>query len=158
MFFKYKRALTLLAPCAGQRKLLEEVKDPVFSNGMMGKGFAVVPTDGEIFMPVNAKITNIFPTKHALGMETKQGVEILLHLGVDTVELQGEAFDILVEVGQELEAGTKIIQMDVPKVIAAGKETDVLVLLTNQEQIKKLTFHEKRTVAATEAIAKLSLK
>ena len=101
-----------MSPVDGIVEAIETVNDPVFSQKMIGDGFAIFPESQEIYAPVNGVITNIFPTKHALGMVSETGVEVLLHFGIDTVELKGEPFEILVRENQTVTADTKIALID----------------------------------------------
>ncbi len=114
---------------------VEEVNDPVFSSKAMGDGFAVEPTNGEIVSPVSGKITNVFPTKHAIGIETDSGVEILVHMGLDTVELNGDGFEVLVSEGDIVDYGTPLAQMNLESISQAGKETSVVVVFVNGDKL-----------------------
>lgn len=120
---------------------IEDVQDEVFSAKMMGDGFAVIPRSNEVVAPINAKVTNVFPTKHAIGLETDGGVEVLVHMGLDTVELDGEPFQVEVKEGDVVEAGETLAQMDIEKVKASGKKTSIIVAFTNEEQIKALSLN-----------------
>ena len=103
MFGLKKKKLDLSSPVDGKLIKLAQVPDEVFSQGLMGQGFAIEPTADMIYTPVAGKITNVFPTKHAIGIKTKQGPELLLHLGLDTVELNGTPFELLVTEGQNVD-------------------------------------------------------
>lgn len=126
--------LNVYAPISGYVINLTEVKDKVFASGAVGKGFGIEPTENEVLSPVEGKIMMIANTKHAIGIITKQGYEILLHLGIDTVELNGEAFSIYVNVGQKVKAGTKLANMDLTKIKEANLEPTVITLVTNAEE------------------------
>lgn len=125
--------LDLYAPADGQLIPITEVNDQVFSKKMLGDGFAVQPTANDIVSPVVGKVTSIFPTKHAIGLLMENGLEVLVHMGLDTVELKGEPFEILVADGQTVAAGTPLAKMDREKVISLGKGTDIIVVFTNLE-------------------------
>lgn len=124
----------------GEGKLIPiaEVSDEVFSQKMMGDGFAVIPTDGKIFAPIAGTILNVFPTKHALGIKTASGVEVLLHMGIDTVSLKGEPFTLFVEEGQEIRQGQLIADVDLNAITEAGRKTDMIVVFTNPDAIESL--------------------
>lgn len=124
----------------GQVVPITDVSDKVFSQKMMGDGFAVVPTTGEIFAPVAGTILNIFPTKHAMGIQTTSGVEVLLHMGIDTVSLKGEPFELYVEDGQQVARGQLIAKVDLEMIQAAGRHTDMIVVFTNPDNIASLTI------------------
>lgn len=119
----------------GVVKPVSESSDAVFSQKMMGDGYFVVPENGTIYSPVKGKISSVFPTKHAVGITTDTGLEVLLHMGVDTVELKGGPFDLKVAEGQEVTPETVVAEVDLAGVKAAGKQTDMLVLVTNMDHV-----------------------
>lgn len=129
--FKKKKTEAFFAPVDGKFVPLNEVSDPVFSQKMMGEGFGIKPTLAEIYSPIKGTITTIFQTKHAIGLTGTSGSEVLIHIGLDTVELAGEPFDIHVKEGQTVDEATLLVTADFEKVRAAGKEDVVLTLLTN---------------------------
>ena len=131
---------TLYAPADGKVVAITEVSDPVFSQKMMGDGFAVQPTNGTIYAPVAGTISSIFETKHAIGILTPGGAEVLVHMGLDTVELKGAPFEVLVSEGDTVTPETKLAVMDLDAVIAAGKQTDVLTVITNAEKVRQLSL------------------
>lgn len=130
--------MNIYSPVKGSLKAIEEVNDEVFSLKMMGDGIAVVPEQGRVVAPVAGEITAVFPTGHAVGIAA-DGVELLLHLGLDTVELNGKFFTSHVTQGQTVQAGELLIEMDVAEIKKAGYETDVLLVVTNAggKQIEK---------------------
>lgn len=125
----------LFSPGNGNIIVLDEVPDPVFSKKIMGEGFALQPTDGKIYAPVTGEVISIFETQHAIGILTPLGAEILIHMGLDTVELKGEPFAVKAQVGDQVTPGTLLAEMDLAKVKAAGKKTDVVVVMTNSEKM-----------------------
>ncbi|MCH1976662.1 PTS transporter subunit IIBC [Enterococcus hirae] len=135
---------------AGEVIDLATVNDPVFSKKMMGDGFAVIPTTGEVVAPVTGKVVSIFPTKHAIGMETEEGAEVLIHMGIDTVQMDQPAFEILVTEGQTVEAGAKLAQMNLTEIKNEGKDITIMVVFTdgkvNEMILKHLGPTELRTV------------
>lgn len=130
----------IYAVSTGQLIPISEVADEVFSQKMMGDGFAVIPTEGQVFAPVSGRILNIFPTKHALGIETASGVEVLLHMGIDTVSLKGGPFTLYVEDGQEIQRGQLIADVDLEMLVAENRKSDMIVVFTNPDKIEKLTI------------------
>ena len=159
MFFSKKsKSLQIMSPVDGIVEAIETVNDPVFSQKMIGDGFAIFPESQEIYAPVNGVITNIFPTKHALGMVSETGVEVLLHFGIDTVELKGEPFEILVRENQTVTADTKIALIDLEKIAEFDKEPDILVILTNQDQYSSIELVASNEVAHQDTVAKVSIK
>ncbi|MEG0294802.1 PTS system trehalose-specific EIIBC component [Enterococcus sp.] len=133
----------LYSPGEGRIVSLDVVNDPVFSTNIMGEGFALRPTTNQVYSPVNGEIVSIFETKHAIGILTKTGAEILVHMGLDTVELKGEPFTVHVKVGQIVTPQTLLAEMDITKVKAAGKETDIVVVMTNNEKMADYTLNHK---------------
>lgn len=138
-FFKKDKGLEVSAPTDGTLYPITEVTDDVFSEKMLGDGFAVKPSNGEIFAPVAGKITTVFPTKHAIGISTTDGLEILLHLGIDTVELNGTPFEVYVEQGDEVKQGQKLAKMDVQQVVDSGRDSSVIVVYTNMNLIEEIS-------------------
>lgn len=113
IFKKKNKSSIILAPTNGEILELSYVPDEVFSNKIMGDGFAIKSNDGVIVSPVDATVEMIFDTKHAMGLKTDDGLELLIHLGIDTVNLKGEGFEIFTNVGDKVKAGDKIMKMDV---------------------------------------------
>ena len=122
---------TLVAPTAGEAVPLASVPDPVFSTGALGEGFGVRPGSGDVVAPVGGAVTMVAGTGHAVGITTDDGLEILLHLGVDTVELEGRPFALTVAAGQRVRAGEAIGTMDLEQIREAGKDTTAIVAVTN---------------------------
>lgn len=148
---------TLYAPADGKVVAITEVSDPVFSQKMMGDGFAVQPTNGTIYAPVAGTISSIFETKHAIGILTPGGAEVLVHMGLDTVELKGAPFEVLVSEGDTVTPETKIAVMDLEAVTAAGKQTDVLTVITDAEKVRQLSLTTTGTVTAKTAVGSAEL-
>lgn len=137
---------TLHAVANGQVIPIEQVNDPVFSQKFMGDGFAVMPTDGIITSPVTGEIMNVFPTQHAVGIKTPNGVEVLLHMGLDTVELKGEPFKTIVKEGDQVTPETLISTVDLQAITDAGKDTAMVVVLTNMDKVKSFEVTEGTAV------------
>ncbi|EOT41331.1 N-acetylglucosamine-specific PTS transporter subunit IIBC [Enterococcus dispar] len=119
-------------------KDITTVSDDVFSQKMMGEGFAVTPSDDAVFTPVSGTITSVFPTKHAIGIKADNGLEILVHMGIDTVSLKGEPFTVFVTEGQKVGRGQMLAKMDLAKVKASGKDSDIMVVCTNSNELAQL--------------------
>ena len=141
----------------GQVIELEQVKDPVFSQKMMGDGFAVEPANGNIVSPVSGTVSSIFPTKHALGLVTAEGLEVLVHIGLDTVSLEGKPFDVKVSEGQAVAAGDLLVKADLGAIQAAGRETTTVVVFTNGDVIKSVKLEQTGSLAANTPVAKVEL-
>ncbi|OJG12233.1 PTS system, IIBC component [Enterococcus aquimarinus] len=144
-FIGEKRSFTSVVD--GTVIAIEAVNDQVFSQKMMGEGFAVEPTGTIVVAPLSGTVTAVFPTKHAIGMVTEDGIEVLVHMGLDTVEMTDQAFDVFVKEGDHIEQGTKIAEADWEKVRAAGKGTTVVVVFTNSAAIDQ--FKLEKTGATT---------
>ena len=141
----------------GQVIALEQVKDPVFAQKMMGDGFAVEPANGNIVSPVTGTVSSIFPTKHALGLVTEAGLEVLVHIGLDTVSLEGKPFTVHVSEGQKVAAGDLLVTADLDAIRAAGRETSTVVVFTNGDAIKSVKLEQTGSLAAKTAVAKVEL-
>ena len=136
---------------------IEDVKDPVFSQKMMGDGFAVEPENGHIVSPVAGKVTSVFPTKHALGLVTDNGLEVLVHIGLDTVSLEGKPFEVKVSEGQTVAAGDLLVEADLDAIRAAGRETSTIVVFTNADAIKSVKVEHTGKLAANTPVATVEL-
>lgn len=136
---------------------IEDVKDPVFSQKMMGDGFAVEPENGHIVSPVAGKVTSVFPTKHALGLITDNGLEVLVHIGLDTVSLEGKPFEVKVSEGQTVAAGDLLVEADLDAIRAAGRETSTIVVFTNADAIKSVKVEHTGKLAANAPVATVEL-
>ena len=141
-----------VAPANGEMIPIDKVEDDVFSQKMMGEGFAVVPENGEIASPVSGTIVSVFPTKHAIGIKTDDDIEVLLHMGIDTVELGGEAFEIKVREGEKVKAGKVVATADLAKIQKAGKMTTMIVVFTNGDKIKDYHYAKTGLVSRGETI------
>ena len=141
----------------GEVVALEQVKDPVFSQKMMGDGFAVEPENGNIVSPVSGTVSSVFPTKHALGIVTEAGLEVLVHIGLDTVSLEGKPFTVHVAEGQKVAAGDLLVTADLDAIRAAGRETSTIVVFTNGDVIKSVKLEQTGSHAAKTVVAKVEL-
>ena len=146
----------LFTVATGEVIALKDVNDPVFSQKMMGDGFAVIPATGEVTAPLSGKIVSVFPTKHAIGMQTAEGAEVLIHMGLDTVQMSQPAFEILVSEGQEVVAGTTIAQMDLDAIKNEGKETTIIVVFTD-DKVNGLTINKLGDTERGTVIGKINL-
>ena len=126
----------LVSPLAGQVKSLSQATDPVFSSGVMGQGVVIEPSQGELVSPVNGTVTVLFPTKHAVGIVSEDGVELLMHIGMDTVSLDGQGFEAHVVQGDKVKAGQKLISFDMDAIKGAGLVTETPVIVTNQDDFQ----------------------
>ena len=141
----------------GQVVALEQVEDPVFAQKMMGDGFSVEPANGNIVSPVTGTVSSIFPTKHALGLVTDSGLEVLVHIGLDTVSLEGKPFTVHVSEGQKVAAGDLLVTADLDAIREAGRKTSTVVVFTNGDVLKSVKLEQTGSLAAKTAVAKVEL-
>ncbi len=128
------KTVELYAPITGTAVTLENVPDPVFSQKMMGDGFAIDPTEGLAVSPVAGEIVQVFPTKHAIGIRAKNGAEILIHIGLETVSLSGEGFETFVKEGDKVKVGDKLVSFDLDIIKSKAKSTITPIIITNTDQ------------------------
>lgn len=152
MFKRFKKQ-EIFCPIDGKIIEITQVQDPVFASKSMGDGFAIEPKSGQVFSPINGKVTSIFPTKHAIGLITDNGLEVLLHIGIDTVDLDGKGFEILVSEGDKVTPQTQLANVDFGYLAKEGKLTTTMVIFTNLDG-KNLTIQTGEKTAQT-AIGKL---
>ena len=126
----------VVSPLAGQVKPLSQATDPVFSSGVMGQGVVIEPSQGELVSPVSGTVTVLFPTKHAVGIVSEEGVEMLMHIGMDTVSLDGKGFEAHVEQGDKVVVGQQLISFDMDVIKKAGLVTETPVIITNQDDFQ----------------------
>lgn len=125
-------------PTKGQVIELSQVNDPTFSQELMGKGFAIISEDGNYYAPFNGVVSMIFPTKHAIGLTSDNGVELLIHIGLETVELNGQYFESFVETGQKIKEGDMLIKVDIEKLKELGYDITTPVIVTNTDHYQKI--------------------
>lgn len=154
---------TISLPLDGEVIELEKVNDPVFSEKTMGDGFAVIPTDGVIKAPFSGKVELVFPTKHAIGLKSTSGVEVLIHIGINTVELNGNYFDLAVKAGDDIQKGQRIGSVDIEGIQSEGYDPTTILVVTNLDDLDEVdiidskgkiiqTFTGKKTIQ-TEMLA-----
>ena len=134
------KAEVLSKPVDGQVVALSEVNDEVFSSGMIGEGFGIIPTSGELIAPEDGEITMLFETNHAIGLKTRNGAELLFHIGLDTVQLEGKHFTPYVKAGDQVKQGQPLIQFDLDAIKGAGFDPIVICVVTNQENFTVKTI------------------
>ncbi|MCH4985682.1 PTS transporter subunit IIBC [Macrococcoides goetzii] len=136
---------------------IDQVNDPVFSQKMMGEGFAVKPADETVVAPVDGEIVSIFPTKHAIGIKTTDGIEVLVHMGIETVSMTKPASRVVVNDGQKVKVGDTLAIMDIEAVQSEGKDTTIIVVITNSERVESLTLDKSGQVAKAEKIGYIEI-
>ncbi|WP_412989340.1 glucose PTS transporter subunit IIA [Pediococcus siamensis] len=147
----------LYAPTSGTLNPLSKVSDDLIADKTLGDGFAIEPSTDQILSPVGGTISTIFPTKHAIGITTPTGLEVLLHLGIDTVNLAGAPFTLTIHNGDKVNAGDNVAKMDLQQIKKAGKQTTVIVLITNMNKVKSIQPIISRNVSKNEKIAMVNL-
>lgn len=135
MFFKKKKN-TFMIPVSGKMIPLSMVNDETFRSGMMGSGFAIEPSSQNIVSPVDGTIKMVFPTGHAIGITFQDGKELLIHAGIDTVELQGQGFQVMVRENQKIKAGDPLLQIDLPFIKEKGYDSVIIIVFPNENDLR----------------------
>lgn len=151
-FLKRNKELELCSPVTGRAIDITTVPDKVFASKMLGDGIAFEPDEGVVCSPVDGKIVNIFPSKHAVGIRTKEGIELLLHIGFDTVQLKGEGFESLVKEGQSVKAGERIVLFDLDFIKEKSYSTITALLITNMDKVDNLSCRYGRVKSGEGAV------
>ena len=152
LFGKKTREENITAPLTGRIFSLENVPDPVFSQKMMGEGFAIEPTNGEVVAPIDGEIVQLFHTKHAIGLKTENGAEIIIHVGLETVAMEGEGFTAHVKEGSKVKKGDKLLTVDLEKIREKAKSTVTPVVVTNSADSKKISLVATDSVIKGETV------
>lgn len=142
----------ILSPCDGEIIKLEFVSDEVFSSGIMGEGFGVLPSNGKIYAPVGGRVENIHRAHHAYSISSEDGFDVLVHIGIDTVELDGECFEPLVEIGEEVEAGDLLAKANIDKILEKGFDPVVVVVISAEGKIENAKINEGDCHSSDEAM------
>ncbi|MBT2658502.1 PTS glucose transporter subunit IIA [Bacillus sp. ISL-18] len=139
--FKNNKSLVeeVFSPMDGEIVSLSEVPDPAFAQKLIGDGVAIVPKSGKLVSPVNGQVIQVFPTKHAIGIKTKNGIEILIHIGLETVELNGEGFEVLVGNGSTIKIGEPLVNVDLEYLKSKNKEIITPIIITNMDKVLEIT-------------------
>lgn len=156
-FFKKSRVIELVSPITGKILPVEEVPDKVFADKMLGDGIAIEPKDGKIVSPVDGTVVTIFPTNHAIGLVTKEGLEILIHIGLDTVELKGLGFKRMIEKDSKVKKGDLIMEFDPNLILEKGKSPITPIIVTNMDKVKKLEKNSGEVESGNQVIFTVEL-
>lgn len=132
---KEAEAKVVYSPLKGEMLALEKVSDSAFSQKVIGDGIAIIPTEGKLYSPINGTVIALFETKHAMGIMSDDGIEILIHIGIDTVEMQGRGFKALVQKGDHVVLGQLLIEFDINQIEEAGYEATTMVLVPNYRDL-----------------------
>lgn len=144
--------LTVAAPVEGHIKSIESVEDDVFSREVIGKSMAIEPTGNKIYAPVTGTVTSVFPTKHAIGITGDNGVEVLVHVGIDTVKLNGEPFTSTIEQGDHVTVGDILGTFDLTQIIESGYDPTTIIVITNTDEYESITSFDHAEVKAQTSI------
>ncbi|ASB91340.1 PTS glucose transporter subunit IIA [Bacillus sonorensis] len=152
--FKSKKKIKkeeIFSPLTGQLVPLEQVPDPVFSEKMMGDGVAVIPEEGVLVSPVEGEVVQVFHTKHAIGIKSVSGLDILLHIGLETVELNGEGFNVFIKEGQTVKVGDPLLNFDISFLRNENKEIITPIVITNySDKVDEIVHVDQQAVSRGE--------
>jgi PTS system glucose-specific IIA component len=158
LFKSQPEVVEIYSPLSGDVIEIAEVPDPVFAQKMVGDGFAVIPKDGKLLSPIKGRVKQVLPTKHAICLETVEGLELLIHIGLETVELEGEGFEVLVNTGDSVEVGDHLLNFDINFIEENNKEIVTPIVVTNyQEKIKRFSKISNSEVNYQELVLKCEL-
>ncbi|HDB4647153.1 TPA: PTS glucose transporter subunit IIA [Staphylococcus aureus] len=141
-----KKDIAIYAPLTGEYVKIEDIPDPVFAQKMMGEGFGINPTEGEVVSPIAGRVDNVFPTKHAIGLKADNGLELLVHIGLDTVQLDGEGFEVLVSSGDEVNVGDPLVRFNLEFINNNAKSVISPIIITNTDQAASINIYDENAV------------
>lgn len=156
MFGKKDDEIQVAAVCNGEVIELSQVPDPVFAEKMMGDGFAMNPSEGKVVAPFDGEISLVVETKHGITVKADNGLEVLIHVGIDTVNLNGEYFDAKVNTGDKVKKGDVLVTFDIPAIQAAGYKTITPVIVVNTEDYKSMELIKRGNVSALDSVLKIN--
>ncbi|MEG1283601.1 MAG: glucose PTS transporter subunit IIA, partial [Lactococcus sp.] len=142
----------IATPLEGKVLPLSEANDAAFSAGVMGKGAVIEPTLGEVYAPFDGQVMTVFPTKHAIGLISDQGTELLIHVGIDTVQLEGKYFESFVSQGQKIQKGDLLLKFDMEAIEAEGFSTQVPIIVTNSSDFEDIVITDKTVIHKAEEL------
>lgn len=148
----------IFAPLYGDIISLSKVPDPVFSKKMMGDGIAIIPKSGKVVSPVNGQVIQVFPTKHAIGIRSESGLELLIHIGLETVELNGEGFEVLVNTDEPIKAGDPLVKVNLEYLKSKNKDIVTPIIITNMEKVLGIEASQERVTNFGDVIFNCSMK
>ncbi|UXR75353.1 MULTISPECIES: PTS glucose transporter subunit IIA [unclassified Staphylococcus] len=145
--------IKVYAPITGEYVKVEDIPDPVFAQKMMGDGFGIQPSEGKVVSPIEGFVDNVFPTKHAIGLKADNGLEVLVHIGLDTVQLNGEGFETHVESGDRVNVGDTLVTFDLDYINANAKSTISPIIITNfADHVESHQLHDVTTLEKGETL------
>lgn len=142
--------IEIYAPLTGEYVKIEDIPDSVFAQKMMGEGFGINPTEGEVVSPIEGKVDNVFPTKHAIGLKADNGLELLVHIGLDTVQLDGEGFEVLVNSGDTVQVGDPLVKFNLEYISNNAKSVISPVIITNTDQTSAININDVNAIVKGE--------
>ena len=142
--------IEIYASLTGEYVKIEDIPDPVFAQKMMGEGFGINPTEGEVVSPIEGKVDNVFPTKHAIGLKADNGLELLVHIGLDTVQLDGEGFEVLVSSGDTVQVGDPLVKFNLEYISNNAKSVISPVIITNTDQTSAININDVNAIVKGE--------
>ena len=142
--------IEIYAPLTGEYVKIEDIPDPVFAQKMMGEGFGINPTEGEVVSPIEGKVDNVFPTKHAIGLKADNGLELLVHIGLDTVQLDGEGFEVLENSGDTVQVGDPLVKFNLEYISNNAKSVISPVIITNTDQTSAININDVNAIVKGE--------
>ncbi|GMG97021.1 PTS sugar transporter subunit IIA [Tepidimicrobium xylanilyticum] len=137
-FFRKNKSIEIVSPVTGKIIPIEEVPDQVFSEKMIGDGLAIDPKEGRVLSPIDGEVVTIFPTNHAIGLVSKEGLEILIHIGIDTVELNGVGFTRIIEKDSKVKKGDLLVEFDIDLIKEKGKSPITPVIISNMDKVENI--------------------
>lgn len=152
------KTTTIVAPVQGELMNLADVDDPVFAQKMLGDGFAIMPQGSKLVAPIDGVVITVMATRHAFAFKADNGLEVLVHLGIDTVELNGRPFTLNISDGRHVKAGQEIGLMDLEQVKKAGKDPSIMVIVTNMDKVDHFEKFELKKVNAGQQVLQVIAK
>ncbi|MDE6944705.1 MAG: PTS glucose transporter subunit IIA [Lachnospiraceae bacterium] len=149
---KMTKRIQIASPLSGKVLKLEELHDDAFASGALGAGVGILPDKGEVYAPADGVISTLFPTLHAIGMETDEGVELLIHIGLDTVQLEGKGFEAMIGQGDRVRKGQLLVRFDADYIKAQGFLTETPVIVVNTDDYLEIVESERGSVAAGDGL------
>ena len=153
------KTIEVKAPISGKYVAIENIPDPVFAQKMMGEGFGIEPIEGTVVSPIKGEIVNVFPTKHAIGIKADNGLEVLIHVGLETVAMNGEGFETKVAVGDKVEVGEALLNFDIALIQEKASSIISPVIITNSDIISNFEINNVTDVVKGETtVLKIEVK
>jgi len=157
-FFKKDKIFKIIAPITGKVLDISQTPDPVFSEKMVGDGVAIEPIEGLVLAPIDGEVVQLFPTKHAIGLKAANGVEVLIHIGIDTVKMQGQGFSSFVNPGDKVKIGDRLLAFDLSLVEERAKSVITPIVITNLPPLEILKKYGGNVIAGSNLILEVKVE